>query len=72
MSADGGASWSIPPWGLVYPGRVAYSDMVEMPSGRIAAVFERGTPNEEYRYLTVALVDPPWRNASISDRVFEP
>ena len=60
QSDDGGASWSIRPWGLVYPGRVAYSDMAEVPSGRVAVVFERGNPEEEYRYLAVAIATPDW------------
>ena len=64
VSKDGGARWSIEPWGLVYPGRVAYSDMVELPDGRVAVVFERGSPTEEYRHLSLAIVAPPW--ASIS------
>lgn len=59
-SSDGGASWTIRPWGLIYPGRAAYSMMAELPDGRIAVVFERGDPNEEYRYLSVAVVDPQW------------
>ena len=60
FSEDGGASWAIQPWGLVYPGRVAYSMMAELPDGRIAVVFERGNPAEEYRYLSLAVVDPGW------------
>ena len=59
-SADGGASWSIEPWGLVYPERVAYSFMAELPSGKVAVVFERGTPQHEYRYVSVAVVTPSW------------
>ena len=60
MSSDGGASWKIEPWGLVYAGRVAYSDLTELPDGKIAVVFERGSPVEEYRHLSVAIVSPPW------------
>ena len=59
-SADGGASWSIEPWGLVYPGRVAYSAMAELPDGKVAVVFERGNATEEYRYLSVAIATPGW------------
>lgn len=62
-SPDGGASWSVEDWGLVYPWRVAYSDMVELPDGRVAVVFERGNPDEEYRHLSVAIVTPPWARA---------
>lgn len=62
-STDGGASWSIDGWGLVYPWRVAYSDMAELPDGRIAVVFERGNPHEEYRHLSVAIAAPPWASA---------
>ena len=34
--------------------------MAELPGGKIAVLFERGTPAEEYRYLAVAIVTPPW------------
>ena len=47
-------------WGLIYRGRVSYSDMSELPNGQIAVVFERGTAAEEYRYLSVAIASPPW------------
>jgi len=59
-SGDGGASWSIGPWGLIYGGRIAYSSMAELPGGKVAVVFERGTPLHEYRYLSVAIATPPW------------
>lgn len=59
-SDNGGATWSMASWGLIYPGRVAYSDMAELPDGRIAVVFERGTAAGEYQYLSVAIVTPPW------------
>ena len=59
-SDDGGASWTVQPWGLIYRDRVAYSDMAELPNGKIAVVFERGTDTEEYRYLSVAIASPPW------------
>jgi hypothetical protein len=59
-SDDGGASWSVNSWGLIYRGRVSYSDMSELPNGQIAVVFERGTAAEEYRYLSVAIASPPW------------
>lgn len=59
-SDDGGTSWSILPWGLIYRDRVSYSAMAELPNGRIAVVFERGTEAEEYRYLSVAIASPPW------------
>ena len=60
VSEDGGNSWAVQPWGLVYTDRVAYSDMAELPSGKVAVVFERGTPAGEYRFLSVAIVRPPW------------
>ena len=59
-SGDGGLTWSIEPWGLVYSERVAYSDMAELPDGRVAVVFERGNPAEEYRYLSVSIAVPSW------------
>ena len=46
--------------GLIYTDRIAYSTMAELPTGKIAVLFERGTPSEEYRYLSVAIVTPPW------------
>ena len=53
-STTGGASWEIEPWGLIYEGRAAYSDLVELPSGKIAVVFERSNSSlEEYRYVSV-------------------
>lgn len=60
VSENGGDSWAVQPWGLVYTDRVAYSDMAELPSGKVAVVFERGTPAGEYRFLSVAIVRPPW------------
>ena len=54
-SDDGGASWAVRPWGLVYADRVAYTAMAELPDGNIAVVFERGTAASEYRYLSVAV-----------------
>ena len=60
-STDGGASWAIEPWGLIYKGRAAYSDLVELPNGQIAVVFERSNSSlEEYRYVSVAVVTPSW------------
>ena len=60
-SSDGGASWTIAPWGLIYKDRAAYSDLVELPNGKIAVVFERSNSSlEEYRYVSVAIVDPTW------------
>ena len=60
-SDDAGLTWSTGAWGLVYPGRVAYSDMAELlPSGKVAVVFERGNPSEEYRWLSVSIISPPW------------
>jgi hypothetical protein len=50
-------------WGLIYRDRVAYTAMAELPSGKVAVVFERGTPGEEYRYLSVAIATPPWANS---------
>lgn len=68
-SDDGGVSWSIEPWGLVYSNRLAYSAMAELPSGKVAVVFERGPPDGqapggEYRYLSVAVVTPSWVSVS--------
>jgi len=98
-SSDGGASWSIEPWGLIYKGRAvrkrhslshfldhfaktgsghtqgnaeqrwkryvsrmqAYSNLVELPNGNIAVVFERSNSSlDEYRYVSVAIVTPTW------------
>ena len=59
-SDDGGASWTVQPWGLVYADRVAYTAMAELPGGKVAVVFERGTASGEYRYLSVAIATPPW------------
>ena len=53
-------SWTVQPWGLVYTDRISYSTMAELPDGKIAVLFERGTPTEEYRYLAVAIATPPW------------
>lgn len=63
VSADGGASWAIEPWGLVYPARAAYSDMAELPDGRVAVVFERGNPQDEYRHVSLSIVTPRWAQA---------
>ena len=61
VSDDGGAGWTIEPWGLVYEDRAAYSDMVELPNGNIAVVFERSNSSlEEYRYVSLAIVKPSW------------
>lgn len=61
VSGDGGASWAIEPWGLIYEDRAAYSDLVELPDGRVAVVFERSNSSEEeYRYVSVAIVTPHW------------
>lgn len=35
-SDDGGASWTVNPWGLIYTDRISYSYMAELPSGKIA------------------------------------
>jgi hypothetical protein len=52
---------TIEPWGLIYRGRAAYSDLVELPNGKIAVVFERSNSSvEEYRYVSVAVVTPSW------------
>lgn len=61
VSGDGGSSWTIEPWGLIYDNRAAYSDMVELPSGKVAIVFERSNSSmDEYRYVSIAIVNPPW------------
>jgi hypothetical protein len=60
-SADGGQKWQIEAWGLIYKGRAAYSDLAELPDGKIAVVFERSNSSlEEYRYVSVAIVTPSW------------
>ena len=60
-STDGGTSWVIEPWGLIYKDRAAYSDLAELPNGNIAVVFERSNSSlEEYRYVSVAIVRPSW------------
>ena len=60
-SGDGGASWTIEPWGLIYKDRAAYSALVELPNGSIAVVFERSNSSlEEYRYVSVAIATPSW------------
>jgi len=59
-SSDGGSSWSIEAWGLVYAGLAAYSDMTELPNGQIGIAFERGT-TQEYRFVSFAAITPPWR-----------
>jgi hypothetical protein len=65
-SSDGGASWTVDPWGLIYKGRAAYSDLVELPNGKIAVVFERSNSSlEEYRYVSIAVVTPSWVPARV-------
>ena len=58
-SDDGGASWAVRPWGLVYAHLAAYSDMTVLPNGKIGVAFERGT-TQEYRFVSFAVVSPPW------------
>lgn len=59
-SSDGGASWSTEPWGLVYEDLAAYSDIAELPNGKIGVAFERGGKKDEYRFVSFATLTPPW------------
>jgi hypothetical protein len=60
--------WAIEPWGLIYKDRASYSDMVELPDGKIAVVFERSNSSlEEYRYVSIAIVKPSWATAAADD-----